>query len=69
VPKRFLDGGDVVVVLVDLVVAVRGTDAVIEENEEVHVWWFDAAGQVCKFRHVVDTAQHEGAAARLGVAG
>jgi hypothetical protein len=65
-PKRILDGEDVVVVLVDLVVGVRGTDAVIEENEEIHLWWFDAAGQVCKFRHVVDTAQHEAAAALLG---
>ena len=27
-------------------------------DEEVHLWTFDDAGRVCRFRHYVDTAKH-----------
>jgi uncharacterized protein len=27
-------------------------------DEELHLWTFDEAGRVCRFRHYVDTAKH-----------
>lgn len=31
-------------------------------DEEMHLWYFDADGKVCKFRHYADTAKHIAAA-------
>lgn len=57
-PKTVLEGDGVVVALVDLEVVVRETGRTITEEDEVHVWRFDAAGRVKRFRPCLDTHQH-----------
>lgn len=57
-PKTFLENGDVVVVLIDLEATVRSTKRRIMEEDEVHIWHFDAKGKVSRFRHRADTFQH-----------
>lgn len=54
-PKTFLESGHVVVVLIDLAGVVRSTGRPIVEEDEVHIWHFDAAGRVSRFRHRCDT--------------
>jgi hypothetical protein len=58
VPTRFLDGGEVVVVLVDIEFTVTATGKSVAEEDEVHLWHFDAQGRVTRFRHRVDTLAH-----------
>jgi ketosteroid isomerase-like protein len=58
VPKHFLEGADVVVVLIDVEFTVRATGKRVVEEDEVHIWHFDADGKVSRFRHQVDTLQH-----------
>jgi ketosteroid isomerase-like protein len=60
--KRFevshvLDGGDVVVALLQVEAMIRDTGKGID-NLEVHVWRFGPDGKVAAFNHVVDTHQH-----------
>lgn len=57
-PKTYLEGPGVVVVLVDIDARVKETGQRIAESEEVHIWRFDAAGRVLRFRHAVDSYQH-----------
>jgi len=57
-PKTFLESGNVVVVLVDLDATVTATGRQVVEEDEVHIWYFDSAGKVRRFRHRVDTYQH-----------
>lgn len=57
-PKTFLAGPGVVVVLIDIDLVVKETGRRIAENEEVHIWHFDTAGRVVRFRHAVDSYQH-----------
>jgi ketosteroid isomerase-like protein len=57
-PKTFLEAGSIVVVLIDLDVTVRSTGGRIVEEDEVHIWHFDAGGRVSRFRHRVDTHEH-----------
>jgi ketosteroid isomerase-like protein len=57
-PKTFLENGDVVVVLVDLDATVKATGRQVVEEDEVHIWYFDSAGKVSRFRHRADTYQH-----------
>lgn len=57
-PKRFLADHDLVVVLFDLEGTVKATGRRIVEEDEAHIWYFNAQGQVTKFRHRVDTHQH-----------
>ena len=33
-------------------------DGAVLEDEELHLWTFDDAGRVTRFRHYVDTAKH-----------
>lgn len=60
-PKEFLASADgkVVVVLVDLRATVKKTGRPFREEDEAHVWRFDDAGQVVRFRHGVDSLAHE----------
>lgn len=58
VPKTFLDGESIVVVLVDIEFVVTASGKRVLEEDEVHIWHFDARGQVSRFRHRVDTLQH-----------
>jgi len=57
-PKAFLESGNTVVVLADFEAMVKATGRRIVEEDEVHVWHFDPAGRVTRFRHVLDTHQH-----------
>jgi ketosteroid isomerase-like protein len=45
------------VALVDLDGTVARTGRRISERDEVHIWHFDAAGKVIRFRHAADTLQ------------
>ena len=58
VPTRLLDGGSVVVALIDLEFTVKATGKRVVEEDEVHIWHFDDGGKVSRFRHRVDTHQH-----------
>lgn len=60
-PTAVLGSGAVVVALVDLEATVRATGVRITEPDEVHIWYFNEAGLVQKFRHRVDTLQHRDA--------
>jgi ketosteroid isomerase-like protein len=58
VPKTFLEGERIVVVLVDIEFTVKATGKRVVEEDEVHIWHFDDQGKVARFRHRVDTQQH-----------
>jgi uncharacterized protein len=57
-PKTFLSQDRTVVVLVDLIAMVKATGRRVIEEDEAHIWHFNAAGKVARFRHRVDTHQH-----------
>jgi hypothetical protein len=57
-PKQVLADGPLVVGLVDLEATVRATGRRVVEIDEVHLFHFDAAGRVARFRHRADTWQH-----------
>ena len=57
-PKTLLESGTVVVALIDVAFVVKATDRKVVEEDEVHIWDFDARGQVARFRHKLDTHQH-----------
>lgn len=50
--------GPLVVALAQTHLIVKATGREIVEDCEVHLWHFDAAGRISRFRHVVDTLQH-----------
>ncbi len=56
-----LAGGNQVVaeLVVDATIPASGTRL---RDEEMHLWTFDDAGQVVRFRHYIDTAKHIAAA-------
>ncbi|HSV53422.1 MAG TPA: nuclear transport factor 2 family protein [Burkholderiaceae bacterium] len=54
-PRTFLQQGLLVVDLVDVAFTVRATGKHVVEAETVHIWHFNAAGLVQRFRHRVDT--------------
>lgn len=60
-PKEFLVGPGIVVVTIDLQLRVKHNGRPIREEDEVHIWRFDAEGRVSRFRHALDTAQHAAA--------
>ena len=57
-PKTFFEGQGVVVVLIDLEARVKATGKPIHEEDEVHIWYLNAANKVTRFRHRVDTQHH-----------
>jgi uncharacterized protein len=54
-PKTFLESGATVVVLVDFSGTVKATGKRADEVDEVHIWHFNDAGLVQRFRHRADT--------------
>jgi ketosteroid isomerase-like protein len=56
-PKHFFGEGRLVVSLVDVEFTVKATGKKVIELEEVHIWHFDDAGKLSRFRHRVDTWQ------------
>lgn len=57
-PTRFLVDGNLVIGLCDLEAVARRTGKTVVEVDEVHLWHFNAQGQVQRFRHRADTWQH-----------
>ena len=57
-PKQLFEKDGVVIALVDLEATVKETGRRIIEEDEVHIWHFNTAGKVVKFRHRADTHQH-----------
>lgn len=55
VPYKFLDGGDVVAALIEVEATVTKTGISVSEEDETHVWTFDAQGKVARFSHKVDS--------------
>jgi ketosteroid isomerase-like protein len=62
--KALFESAGVVVALVDVDFTVRSTGRRVTEEDEVHIWRFDAGGKVSRFRHRVDTLAHERACER-----
>lgn len=56
-PRRILADDTMTAVVVHVEIAVRATGRVINDLE-LHLWTFDAQGNVARFRHVADTHQH-----------
>ena len=48
-----------VVALCTLELRVKKTGKTVREVDEVHLWHFDDKGRVIKFRHCLDTLQHQ----------
>jgi len=55
VPKTFLESPGIVVALCDIDCTVKKTGKAIVEEDEAHIWYFNSAGRVVRFRHRVDT--------------
>lgn len=45
-------------VAAEIVIEVQLPSGTIYRDEELHLWTFDDAGKVARFRHYVDTARH-----------
>lgn len=56
-PKTLLASGNVVVSLNDVAFTVKATGKRVVEEDEVHIWHFDAQGKVSRFCHKTDTLQ------------
>ncbi len=59
--KTIAEAGQTVIVLVDIEFVVKATGKRVAEEDETHIWHFDDAGRVARFRHRVDTARHAAA--------
>ncbi|MEW6323061.1 MAG: nuclear transport factor 2 family protein [Acidobacteriota bacterium] len=57
--KGLFAAGNTVIGLIDIQFTVKATGKKVVEEDEVHIWHFDAAGKVARFRHRVDTHQHQ----------
>lgn len=57
-PKLQLQSGNIVVGLNDVAFTVRATGKRVVEEDEIHIWHFDASGKVARFCHKTDTLQH-----------
>jgi ketosteroid isomerase-like protein len=56
--KHVLAEGNLVVATLDVEGVAVATDKRFVEQDEVHLWHFNACAEVQRFRHVVDTLQH-----------
>lgn len=54
-PRAIVADGPLVVALVDVAATVKSTGRTFTEEDEVHVWRFDAQGRVARFAHRCDT--------------
>jgi ketosteroid isomerase-like protein len=57
VPKAFIEGDGVIVVLYDTEFTVRATGKRVVEEDAAHIWRFDNEGKVSRFRHRADSLQ------------
>lgn len=58
VPKVILAGENIVVAVADISFTVKKTGKKFSEEDETHVWRFNDANKVVRFRHCTDTHQH-----------
>jgi ketosteroid isomerase-like protein len=58
ITKAILEGENVVLALVDLSFTVKKTGKKFSEEDETHVWRFNDANKIVRFRHCTDTHQH-----------
>lgn len=54
-PRVFLEGDDIVVVLLDVQTTIKATGRLVDEEDEVHIWRFNSTGRVSRFTHKLDT--------------
>ena len=70
-PRNLLEGGNQVAATIKLEATAKATGERFQE-EEIHLWTFDADGKVSAFRHYLDTAKHvrvaKGSLAEVGSA-
>lgn len=59
VPKSFIEGEGVIVVLFDTTFTVKSTGKRVVEEDAAHIWRFNADGKVARFRHRNDTHQQQ----------
>ena len=57
--KHIVGSDDPIIALVDLEGTVKATGQRVVEDDETHIWYFDSSGKVIRFRHRVDTLQHQ----------
>ncbi|MBM3651138.1 MAG: nuclear transport factor 2 family protein [Alphaproteobacteria bacterium] len=53
-----IEGGNIVIALVDVEFVVKANGRTVVDQDEVHIWRFDDAGLVTQFRHRLDTHKH-----------
>jgi ketosteroid isomerase-like protein len=63
-PKQIIEGDGVVVAILDVELTVKATGKRVNEQDEMHLWRFNAAGEVTSFRHGTDTHAHQLACAK-----
>lgn len=56
-PRRILADDAMVIAVIQVEFAVCATGRIINDDE-LHLWTFDARGKVAHFRHVADTHRH-----------
>lgn len=58
-PKELLEKDGIVVALVDVDFTVKSTGKRVTEEDEVHVWRFNADGKAARFKKGLDSLAHE----------
>jgi ketosteroid isomerase-like protein len=58
-PKQIVEGDGVVVAILDVDLTVKATGKRAAEQDEMHLWRFNSAGEVISFRHGTDTHAHQ----------
>ncbi len=58
-PKQILEGDGVVVALIDVDSTVKATGKRVAEENEVHVWHFNAGGKVSRLKFGLDSHLHQ----------
>jgi hypothetical protein len=59
--KKILGDDSTVIAICAVDIVVKKTGTRIVDEEELHVWHFDASGRVARFRHGVDVRAHAAA--------
>lgn len=60
-PRALVADGPLVIALVDVAATVKPTGRTFTEEDEAHIWRFDAQGRVARFAHRCDTWQQAAA--------
>ena len=58
VPKEILETDGLVVALVDVELTVKANGKRVAEEDEIHVWRFNDAGKVARFKEGLDSYAH-----------